>query len=278
MKFGKDFVRQMIPEWQQAYMDYAGLKSILQEIQTSRKRSERPGILKRKLSGSRNFSGLTKRYSRTASTREPEIQDILVHATTGDDGFERYETTILEVAEAGRESELAFFKTLDLEFDKVNHFYRSKVEEMVKEAVVLNKQMDALIAFRIKVERPSSSWSCSETVSVDMNALDSNDQRNTLAEEMGIRVEGNGSNGGDSTKESVPQVLSVLERIRLNKTQETPLSTIKNVLKLSNQEELKFTRENLKKIEERLKNVFIEFYRKLRHLKNYSNFQDHEEV
>jgi SPX domain protein involved in polyphosphate accumulation len=89
-------------------------------------------------------------------------------------------------------------------------------------------------------------------------------------EEMGIRVEGNGSNGGDSTKESVPQVLSVLERIRLNKTQETPLSTIKNVLKLSNQEELKFTRENLKKIEERLKNVFIEFYRKLRHLKNYS--------
>ncbi|CAL9216229.1 unnamed protein product [Arabidopsis halleri] len=270
MKFGKDFVRQMIPEWQQAYMDYAGLKSTLQEIQTSRKRSEKPGVLKRKLSGSRNFSGLTKRYSRTASSREPEIQDILVYATTGDDGFERYETTILEVAEAGRDSELAFFKTLDLEFDKVNHFYRSKVEEMVKEAVALNKQMDALIAFRIKVEQPSSSWSCSETVSVDMNALDSKEQGKTLGEEMGIIVEGNGSNGGDSTKESVPEVLSVLERIRLNKTQETPLSTIKNVLKLSNQEELKFTRENLKKIEDRLKNVFIEFYRKLRHLKNYS--------
>ncbi|KAG7598222.1 EXS C-terminal [Arabidopsis suecica] len=270
MKFGKDFVRQMIPEWQQAYIDYACLKSILQEIQTSRKRSERPGVLKRKLSGSRNFSGLTKRYSRTASSREPEIEDIMVYATTGDDGFERYETTILEVSEAGRESELAFFKTLDLEFDKVNHFYRSKVEEMVKEAVVLNKQMDALIAFRIKVEKPSSSWSCSETVSVDINALDSKEQRKTLGEEMGIIVEGNGSNGGDSTKESVPEVLSVLERIRLNKTQETPLSTIKNVLKLSNQEELKFTRENLKKIEERLKNVFIEFYRKLRHLKNYS--------
>ncbi|KAG7592887.1 SPX domain [Arabidopsis thaliana x Arabidopsis arenosa] len=270
MKFGKDFVRQMIPEWQQAYIDYACLKSILQEIQTSRKRSERPGVLKRKLSGSRNFSGLTKRYSRTASSREPEIEDIMVYATTGDDGFERYETTILEVAEAGRESELAFFKTLDLEFDKVNHFYRSKVEEMVKEAVVLNKQMDALIAFRIKVEQPSSSWSCSETVSVDINALDSTEQRKTLGEEMGIIVEGNGSNGGDSTKDSVPEVLSVLERIRLNKTQETPLSTIKNVLKLSNQEELKFTRENLKKIEERLKNVFIEFYRKLRHLKNYS--------
>ncbi|XP_010460272.1 PREDICTED: phosphate transporter PHO1 homolog 7 [Camelina sativa] len=270
MKFGKDFVRQMVPEWQQAYLDYAGLKSILQEIQTSRKRSERPGGLKRKLSASRNFSSLTKRYSRSSSSWEPEIHDILVHATTGDDGFERYETTILEVAEAGRESELVFFKALDLEFDKVNHFYRSKVEEMVKEASVLNKQMDALIAFRIKVEQSSSSWNCSETVSVDMNAFIFKEQRKTLAEELGVKVEGNGSNGRDPTKESVPEVLSVLDHIRLNKTQETPLSTIKNVLKLSNQEELKFTKENLKKIEARLKNVFIVFYRKLRHLQNYS--------
>ncbi|KAL1198358.1 Phosphate transporter PHO1-like protein [Cardamine amara subsp. amara] len=262
MKFGKEFVSQMIPEWQQAYMDYACLKSILQEIQTSRKRTEESGVLKRKLSGRRNFSGLTKRYSRTASSRELENQDILVHATNGDDGFERYETTILKVAEAGREAELVFFKTLDLEFDKVNHFYRSKVEEMVKEAVVLNKQMDALVAFRIKVDKPSSSSrSSSERVSVDMNALDSKEQRKTVDEEMGIKEEENES------KESVPEALSVLDRIRLNKS---TLSTVRNVLKLSNQEELKFTRENLKKIEERLENVFIVFYRKLRHLKNYS--------
>ncbi|ESQ34304.1 hypothetical protein EUTSA_v10006900mg [Eutrema salsugineum] len=270
MKFGKEYVGQMIPEWQQAYMDYASLKSILQEIQNSRKRSDKSSTLKRKQAVHHNFSGLTKRYSRAASSLELENQDILVSKAIGDDGFERYETTIMKVAEEGRESEFVFFKTLDLEFDKVNHFYRSKVEEMVKEAVVLNKQMDALIAFRIKVDQPSSSWSCTETVSVDMNALNPKKQRKTLGDEMGIEVEENGSNGGDSTKESVPEVLSVLDRIRLNKTQETPLSTIRNVLKLSNQEELKFTRENLKKIEERLKNVFIEFYRKLRHLKNYS--------
>ena len=69
-----------------------------------------------------------------------------------------------------------FFKTLDLEFDKVNRFYRSNVEELVKEAVVLNRQMDALIAYRIKLDQPSTSWSCSETVSVDINALDSKEQ------------------------------------------------------------------------------------------------------
>ena len=87
----------------------------------------------------------------------------------------------------------------------------------------------------------------------------------TLADVMGIIV----SNHGDSTRGNVPEALSVLERIRLNKDQETPLSRLRNVLKLSNHEELKFTRENLKKIEERLKDVFIKFYRKLRHLNNY---------
>lgn len=174
MKFGKEFVAQMIPEWQQAYMDYACLKTILQEIQTSRKRSEgSSGALRRKQVPGHNFSGLTKRYSRTASSQDLANQDIMVNATTGDDGFERYETTIMRISEAGRESELVFFKTLDLEFDKVNRFYRSKMEEMVKEAVALNKQMDVLIAFRIKVDQPSSSWSCTETVSVDVNALGS---------------------------------------------------------------------------------------------------------
>ncbi|KFK44590.1 hypothetical protein AALP_AA1G278500 [Arabis alpina] len=270
MKFGKEFVAQMIPEWQQAYMDYACLKKVLQEIQTSRKRSEgSSGALRRKHVAGRNFSGLTKRYSRTASAQDLENQDIMVNVTTGEDGFERYETTIMRIAEAGRESENVFFKTLDIEFDKVNRFYKSKVEEMVKEAVVLNKQMDVLIAFRIKVDQPSSSWSCTEPISVDVNAIESKEQRKTLAEEMGIKLEENRSNRGNPTSEIEPEA-SVLDHIRLNKTQESPLSTIRNFLKLSNQEELKFTRENLKKIEERLKIVFIEFYRKLRHLQNYS--------
>ncbi|KAL0695368.1 hypothetical protein Bca4012_062548 [Brassica carinata] len=248
----------MIPEWQQAYLDYSRLKSLLQEIQNARKRS---GAVTRKQPVHRNFSGLTKRCSRVTSSQELENQDIMVSEMVGGDGFERYETSIMRVAEAGREPELVFLKTLDLEFDKVNHFYKSKVEEMVKEAVVLNRQMDALIAFRIIVDQPSSSWTCSETVSVNVNALDTTEHRETLAD---------GSNHGDSTRGKVPEALSVLDRIRLNKAQETPLSRIRNVLKLSHHEDLKFTRENLKKIEERLKDVFIEYYRKLKHLNNYS--------
>lgn len=176
MKFGKEFEGQIVQEWQQAYMNYPCLKSILQEIKNSTKRLRTEGALTPKKSVNRNFSGLTKRYSRAASYLELENQDIMVSTRTGEDGFERYETSIMRVAEAGRESELVFFKTLDLEFDKVNHFYRSKVDEMVKEAVGLNKQMDALIAFRLKVDRPSSPWTCSETVEVDVDALDSKEQ------------------------------------------------------------------------------------------------------
>lgn len=50
--------------------------------------------------------------------------------------------------------ELEYFRRADDEFNKVDKFYRGKVEEVMKEASVLNKQMDALIAFRIKVENP----------------------------------------------------------------------------------------------------------------------------
>ncbi|KAL7231995.1 hypothetical protein ACSBR2_010084 [Camellia fascicularis] len=52
----------------------------------------------------------------------------------------------------GGEYELVFFRGLDDEFNKVIKFYREKVEEVIKEAEELNKQMDALIALWIKVD------------------------------------------------------------------------------------------------------------------------------
>lgn len=63
--------------------------------------------------------------------------------------------------EEGGEYELVYFRRLDDEFNKVVRFYRSKVEEVMKEAAELNKQMDALVAFRVKVENPTESFDCS---------------------------------------------------------------------------------------------------------------------
>ncbi|GLT73038.1 hypothetical protein SLA2020_449250 [Shorea laevis] len=56
----------------------------------------------------------------------------------------------------------------------------------------------------------------------------------------------------------------------MNHTLETPRSTIKGFLHYPAQTELKFSRENLKKVEDKLKLAFVEFYQKLRLLRSYS--------
>ena len=62
MKFGKEYTSQMVPEWQEAYMDYNLLKTLLKEIQRFKLRnkpSPTPSGLRRKLTLYRAFSGLT---------------------------------------------------------------------------------------------------------------------------------------------------------------------------------------------------------------------------
>ncbi|CAN6900792.1 hypothetical protein HID58_080572 [Brassica napus] len=248
MRFGREFVSKMIPEWQEAYIDYAYLKTILQDIQATRKISVSNS--QSKPSFARN---LTRRYTRNASVSENHV--IVFNAVTHA-GYEHdmtYETAFLKTGEPGGDSEAAFFRTLDREFNKVNSFYRLKVEKARNQSLALSKQMDALVAFRhrVKEKKPSSS----DSVSVDINALSSKSKENKVTLGDHIKNEAN---------------KSILEGIRMNRTLETPLSAIKTILKVHKQEELKFTRENLKKVEERLQRAFIKFYQKLGHLKNYS--------
>lgn len=166
MKFGKEFSSQMVPEWQEAYMNYNFLKTLLKDIQVFRQKkrlsSALPAGLKRRPTLYRAFSGLIHRQHstnrNTPSSVSPEddieSQTILV-SSVNEDGSESYRTTFFMTAEEGGEYELVYFRRLDEEFNKVDRFYRSKVEEVMKEAAMLNKQMDALIAFRIKVENPT---------------------------------------------------------------------------------------------------------------------------
>lgn len=77
--------------------------------------------------------------------------------------------------------------------------------------------------------------------------------------------------GGSNSLRAVvrPAPLEILQHVRFNEGKETPRSTIKGILNLSNQKELKFSGDNLRKAEEQLKRAFIEFYHKLRLLKSY---------
>ena len=67
--------------------------------------------------------------------------------------------------------------------------------------------------------------------------------------------------------------LEILSHVKMNNTQETPRSTIKGLLKHPLHTELNFTGENLRKVEDQLKRAFVEFYQKLRLLKNYRYYK-----
>lgn len=184
MKFGKEFASQMVPEWQEAYMDYDYLKTLLKEIHVFKQKNRAPATprgLKRKMTLYRAFSGLTQKHHQPTSPSSPDIEDqvpILV-TSVNQEGSQSYQTDFLMQADDGGEYELVFFRRLDDEFNKVDKFYMKKVEEVTKEAEMLTKQMDALIAFRIKVENPHG-WSW-EDRSGDMTRLASDVAASTAA-------------------------------------------------------------------------------------------------
>lgn len=173
MKFGKEFDAQLVPEWQEAYMDYRSLKLILKQIsnymQQRKSASSASEIqdknLKRRGTMYRAFSGLNGKCRPSMKKNEDEV--ILVSTAAQEEGREegRYQTFFLMGSDEGGEHEVLFFRRLDEEFNKVIVFYKKKVEQVMKEADELSKQMDVLIALRVKVENPMGYMNRADTVS-----------------------------------------------------------------------------------------------------------------
>ncbi|KAK4797643.1 hypothetical protein SAY86_029969 [Trapa natans] len=312
MKFGKEFVSQMVPEWQEAYMDYNSLKAVLKDVhnfrrtkihpRTSSAQASTPGgsALKRRVSMYRAFSGLTgggRRSSPTSpmsplrSLEEQEEEVILVNSSRQMESSEaRYQTVFLMSSEEGGEYELVFFRRLDDQFNKVVGFYRKKVQEVVDEADELTRQMNALIALRIKVERPdiqpqnNSRSQIPEKIdpplpinhpvgrpavmeAIQEVEMSSEDQR--PEEEGSSRGNRKGSGNLGAFR---PAPLEVLQHVKIHVDPETPISTVKGFLKSSNNSNpagLSFNKAELKKAEERMIKAFVHFYQKLRLLKSY---------
>ncbi|MCL7052117.1 hypothetical protein MKW94_025142 [Papaver nudicaule] len=367
MKFGKELKSQMVPEWQEAYVNYDSLKSVLKDIH-QRKSSSSSAIpsMNRQMSRYRAFSGLLHRnpsaaassstavlgagelhhrhhsYHESEEDDEEQVQVILVKNPTnlreGTREEGQYQTKFLMTAEAGGEYELVFFRRLDDEFNKVNKFYKDKVDEVMEEADSLNKQMDALIAFRVKVDNPQGllavdgdSWTVEmDRFSSDVAAsapmavttpnggtaarkhsksspsmrilhksaaieqIDEGSREGSLSDKYASSGSGRASDSTDpstSTTNAVennvakkkptrPPPLQILNRVQINNTPETPISTIKGIMNNVNSngnsvsrlsaDDSSFKKENLKKIEGQLRRAFIEFYQKLRLLKSYN--------
>eukprot|EP00258_Populus_trichocarpa_P033000 XP_024449019.1 phosphate transporter PHO1 homolog 9-like [Populus trichocarpa] len=294
MKFGKEFAAQMVQEWQEAYMNYNHLKTILKDVLRLRTLRGAPstvaaatshGSLKRRVSLYRAFSGLTGRCR--GSPRKSEDEVILVSAVQESGADEHYQTLFLNASDEGGEYELVFFRRLDDEFNKVINFYKKKVEEVMGEADDLSKQMDALIATNVRdysfrwctltwvcaVHPPINStnpgWSRMEVIqevemSAEANSEDSN--KGTINENSNTQRKTNGYK--KNMKTFRPASLEVLDHVKINVEPETPVSTVKNVIS-SSKSDLSYSKEELRKAEELMTHAFVEFYGKLRLLKSY---------
>lgn len=64
-------------------------------------------------------------------------------------------------------------------------------------------------------------------------------------------------------------IVDILKQVKLNNDLVTSPSMIKGFLNLPSQKDLNFSKEKLFKAEEQLRKAFVEFYQKLRLLKNY---------
>ncbi|XVE91533.1 hypothetical protein REPUB_Repub01dG0017900 [Reevesia pubescens] len=104
MKFGKEFASQMVLEWQEAYVDYDYLKTLLKGIQTFKQRTKPQATLNRSLTRYRAFSGLLQRHyppePLSPSSLDIEVQPVLV-TSINRDGSQSYQTTFLRQADNG---------------------------------------------------------------------------------------------------------------------------------------------------------------------------------
>ncbi|KAL7100931.1 hypothetical protein ACP275_08G025600 [Erythranthe tilingii] len=303
MKFGKELASQMVQEWQTAYMDYDNLKALLKDVMIFRQEhaltssspsgpEARSRALKRRLTMYRAFSGLTR-----GTTMKTEDEVILVSSVPQDGGGggaaaageTHYQTMFLKSSEEGGEYEMVFFRKLDEEFNKVVKFYKEKVQEVKMEAEELNRQMDVLIALRIKVDKPYVEHKFSPrqirvpnpapaTVLASVNPVKKGVRMDAIHEvemssEEGVNYGGglemrNKKNKNDNINSFRPAPLEILDHVKINVEPDTPVSTLKNVLG-SLKSDLSFSKDELKRAEEKMIKVFVEFCQQLRLLKSY---------
>ncbi|KAF8378710.1 hypothetical protein HHK36_030058 [Tetracentron sinense] len=307
MKFGKEFKEQMVPEWKEAYMDYDDLKRILKEIMLF-KNSKQPETSQRashqRMSMYRTFSGLTRKNSNLKNPMEDVEDQVIAVNAVQREGFKAYYKTKFLMSSDVGENEIMFFRRLDDELNKVNTFYKVKMDEVINEAASMDKQMDSLIALRIKVNNPDfNGFSIMTSLATDIattttsrvstptsTRMPGKEHMDLIPEmEMTTKSQVEESTGGEvvsptntincssgicdekaNTYDSKPDPLDILEHVKINNTLETPKSTTKGILKDSKEEELSYGKEELRTVEPQLKLVFVEFYQKLLLLKHYS--------
>ncbi|CAM6125906.1 unnamed protein product [Calypogeia fissa] len=159
VKFSKQLDGQLVPEWRAAYLTYKLLKKDLkhmkQVVEDQRSRELSSPSFGTPGRRSTNFSRVQDSFgSFVALTGQALGGHILIRRSRRDsvvqvkkvesDPWEIYETELVNLSEL----DATFFARLDSQFNKVNQFYKTKENDFVEQADVLEKQMCALIEMR----------------------------------------------------------------------------------------------------------------------------------
>ncbi|CAH8357582.1 unnamed protein product [Eruca vesicaria subsp. sativa] len=158
--------------------------------------------------------------------------------------------------------EVQFFRRLDGEFNKVLRFYKQKVESVMEEADELSRQLNVLIALRVKVENPNVDFPDISSIS---SAPSSPHNRTPAISPMEVIKE---MEQVEDKKVFKPAPVEMLDHIKLKIEPETPLSMLKCMI-MGLSTEQTFSKPELKRAEELMDRAFVEFYQKLRFLKSY---------
>ncbi|RHN55444.1 putative SPX domain-containing protein [Medicago truncatula] len=275
MTFKKDFKQQMVPEWEKEYMDYECLKKILKEVKSSKKAKDRDNKhLQHKFSLERAFSGIHLQHGSNHQNDEgigEQVIEVKTLEIDVDGSKELFETKLNE--ERG-EAEARFLQKLDEELNKVNAFYKEQVEAVKHEATLLSKQVETLVALRVKVKNLDPGLQ-QIRLSGEDNMYQNHRQKDpTVDSEVDPVQQTNRSTHHEEEAHSNynrRDPMEILEHVKIDDALQSPISTVKNVFTDSNDNnQLSFNKEELKKVEKQLRLVFVEFYQKLLHLKDYS--------
>lgn len=186
MKFGKQLKKEMVDGWEEACMDYNGLKRMLEDIR-------RDGDIECQVLGAAGIED-----------REKIKVEFCLPAETED-------------------TKIMFFKKVDDEVKKVSAFYKGKVDEVMEEGGALLKQMDAVVALRKKVDSDMTSAveeeDCEESKPV--SATSSSDEQkppdssqlihHPKSNVKGILEESEANNNSSFSKQELKEVEGSLE-------------------------------------------------------------------
>ncbi|XP_074329802.1 LOW QUALITY PROTEIN: phosphate transporter PHO1 homolog 1-like [Apium graveolens] len=151
VKFSQQFQGQLVPEWKDAFVDYGRLKKDLKKIHLQNVKNapsshQESSLRKTIVSSMRRISSFGNKR------RDHGIIHVHKKLESSKSKGDTYETEMLEQFGEDSEAALDFFSCLDLQLNKVNHFFRNKEKEFSERGESLKKQMEILLELKTAIK------------------------------------------------------------------------------------------------------------------------------